>query len=94
MDAVVSHDPENSRYVLTRDGDLLGRAEYLIDGDTITFTHTEVDPDRRERGLASRLVQFALDDVRTASARRVVAQCPYVRKWIGEHPEYQDLLER
>lgn len=94
MAATVSNEPENNRYVISRDDDLLGRAEYRIDGDTITFTHTEIDPERRERGLASQLVQSALDDVRAASDRRVVAECPYVAKWIGEHPEYQDLLTR
>jgi predicted GNAT family acetyltransferase len=25
---------------------------------------------------------------------RVVAQCPYVRRWIHKRPEYQDLLTR
>ena len=94
MANVVRNEPENNRYVIERDGEQLGMAQYRIHGDQIVFIHTEVDTDRRERGLASELVQAALDDVRSSSGRRVVAQCPYVARWLTKHPDYQDLLSR
>jgi predicted GNAT family acetyltransferase len=94
MADVVRNDPENSRYVLERDGTRIGLADYDLHDDQIVFTHTEVDTTLREHGLASALVQSALDDVRTSSTRRVVASCPYVKSWLTKHPEYQDLLSR
>jgi uncharacterized protein len=94
MAIVVKNEPENGRYVIEIDGERVGLADYTLHDDRIVFTHTEVDTSRRERGLASQLIQAALDDVRSSSTRRVVAQCPYVAGWIPKHPEYQDLLSR
>jgi predicted GNAT family acetyltransferase len=85
---------EPNAYVLLKDGERIGVAEYELSDDVIDFTHTEVHPAQRERGLAEALVRHALDDVRAHSDRRVVATCPYVRHFLKEHPEYQDLQAR
>ena len=95
MSLTVANEPDASRYSLMRDGERIGVAEYTLRGaDQIVFTHTEIEEARREKGMASTLVQSALDDVRLNSDRRVVATCPYVRHWLREHREYQDLLTR
>lgn len=73
---------------------MIGLAAYEVDGDTIHFTHTEVDPAHRGGGHASILVQHALDDVRSGSSKRVVADCSYVHAWIERHPDYQELTTR
>ncbi|MBO3085213.1 GNAT family N-acetyltransferase [Cellulomonas fengjieae] len=73
------------------DGVLLGFTVYDTIGATVVFTHTEVDPALEGQGIASMLVKAALDAVR-ASGRDVVAFCPYVKAWLGRHPDYQDLL--
>ena len=75
-------------------GELFGFAAYQRIGTRIAFTHTEVDEAYEGQGVAARLVQGALDDVR---ARRpdgpsVVPLCPYVRAWLRRHPEYADLV--
>ena len=83
--------PESDRYEI-RDGDrVLGLAAYERRGDTVVFTHTEVDPDAGEDGVGSTLVRAALDDVR-ASGGSVVARCSFVRGWIERHPDYADLV--
>ena len=43
--------------------------------------------------MGSTLVRAALDDVRADGRRKVVARCPFVRRWIERHADYQDLLE-
>jgi predicted GNAT family acetyltransferase len=91
MEPTVRDDPEAGRYELG-DGDrVLGVAAYERRGDTVVFTHTEVDPDAGESGLGGRLVRGALDDVR-ARGGSVVPLCPFVRGWIERHPEYADLV--
>ena len=91
MEPTVRDVPEASRYEI-RDGDqLLGHADYERRGDTVVFTHTEVDQDSGRSGLGSTLVRAALDDVR-AERGSVVAQCPFVRGWIERHEEYADLM--
>lgn len=88
------HDPDAARYVISVDGTDIGATDYRVRGDEIVFFHTEIEPDRREAGLASGLVRFALDDVRERSQLRVVPECSYVQRWIDEHPEYRDLTTR
>ena len=91
MEPTVKDAPEANRYEI-RDGDqLLGHAEYARRGDTVVFTHTEVDQDSGRQGLGSTLVRAALDDVR-ARGGSVVPECPFVRNWIDKHGEYADLL--
>ena len=70
----------------------LAQSFYKRDGDVITFIHTEVPPELGGKGVGSRLVQGALDQVRAAGLK-VVPQCPFVKAWIGKHPEYRDLLQ-
>lgn len=91
MEPTVRDLPEESRYEI-RDGDrALGLAAYERHGDTVVFTHTEIDPDVGEDGLGSTLVRAALDDVRSKGGS-VVPQCPFVRGWIERHPDYADLV--
>ena len=78
------------RFELVVDGHLAA-AFYKIDGNVITFIHTEVPPELGGRGVGSKLVQGALDQVRS-SGMKVIADCPFVKAWIGKHPEYKDLL--
>ena len=94
MSLTVENRPDESRYVLLADGEVIGVAEYELRGERIVFTHTEVDEEKREKGMASRLVQAALDDVRDNSKRQIVASCPYVRSWLSEHPDYAGLQQR
>jgi len=72
-------------------GDHLAFADYRIDGDVITFTHTIVPEKLEGQGVASRLIAFALADVRERGLK-VIPQCSFVRGYIDRHPEWQDLL--
>ena len=92
MTTDVRNNDEDSRYEITRDGERVGLSEYRRHGERVTFLHTEVDPSLRGEGLGEQLVAGALDDVRERG-ERVVARCPYVKRFIAEHPDYQDLVE-
>ncbi len=62
----------------------------LADG-VITFMHTETPPPARGRGIASQLVQGALEAAR-ARGLHVVPRCTVVRAYIAKRPEFHDLL--
>jgi predicted GNAT family acetyltransferase len=90
-DMTIQRNDARSRYEMVVDGAVIGLLDYRLSrGRRQVFTHTEVDDAHQGRGLAERLVRFALDDARR-SGRTVVAECPYVEKFIDEHPEYADL---
>ena len=91
MNVDVQDNPDASRYEITVDGAVVGVADYRVTGDRVVFPHTEIDASMRGRGLAAKLVQHALDDVR-GTGRTVVPTCWYVAQFIDEHPEYGDLL--
>ncbi|WP_104191462.1 GNAT family N-acetyltransferase [Cryobacterium sp. Y82] len=90
----VRHEPGQSRYTVWLDGEAVGLADYTTTSTAVHFTHTEVDPAQRTHGLASILVEQALDDVRLRTDLAVVPECSYVAHWIDTHADYQDLLTR
>ncbi|WP_406194939.1 N-acetyltransferase [Kitasatospora sp. NBC_01560] len=87
----VTDNPEKSRYDITDDGKPAGFAEYHRYEREIAFIHTEIDPEFAGRGLAGTLARAALDDAR-AQGLAVLPYCPFIRGWLGKHPDYVDLV--
>ncbi len=90
-DVRVADNPGANRYEAVLDGRVVAFSRYRRIGDRLVFIHTETDAAFEGRGVGSRLVREALDDVR-ARGLRVTAKCPFVRAWIARHPAYADLL--
>lgn len=82
---------EWGRFEIHVDGKLAGFVNYTIEPGTITFTHTQIDGPYEGKGLAGQLVQAALDAARSRRLA-VVPSCPYVRRWIERHEDYQSLV--
>ncbi|MDX1503634.1 MAG: GNAT family N-acetyltransferase [Thermoanaerobaculia bacterium] len=84
------HEPENRRFVAEGEG-ARGVLDYARVGEgKLAYQHTYVPPEHRGAGIASRLVRFALEHAR-AEGLAVVPSCPFVARYIDEHPEYADL---
>jgi predicted GNAT family acetyltransferase len=94
MSTMIRNEPRQGRYTIALDDQLAGFADYRVEGSRIVFTCTEIDPTRRRAGLAGRLVEFALDDVRASSGLTVVPECTFVAHFIDAHPDYQELVDR
>ena len=91
MNDTVSDNPAQQRYELAVDGHVAASYYEIADG-VITFVHTEVPPELGGKGIGSKLIKGALDQVRAAGLK-VIAQCPFVKAYIEKHPEYADLLK-
>ena len=87
----VVNNTSKHRYELAVDGHIAA-TYYAIDGGVITFIHTEVPPELGGKGIGSRLIQGALDQVR-ADGLKVIAQCPFIRGFIDKHAEFHDLVQ-
>ncbi|HXQ05117.1 MAG TPA: GNAT family N-acetyltransferase [Bradyrhizobium sp.] len=90
MTEVVNNRAQH-RYELAVDGHIAA-TYYEISGDVITIVHTEVPPELGGKGIGSKLIKGALDQVR-ADGLKAIAQCPFVKAYIEKHPEYADLLK-
>lgn len=88
----VSDNRDEHRYEVRDGSALAGFAVYARRGDTVVFTHTEIETPFEGRGLGSRLIQAALDDVRSQH-KTVAPLCPFVAAYIRRHPDYADLLD-
>ena len=82
-----AHDAEHTRYVALLDGEEIGQAAYHDDVEGRVFTHTEILPEHGHRGYGTQLVRGALEDTRAAGLRPI-GQCPMVRNFLAEHPDY------
>lgn len=91
-DVQVSNNETEHRYEARVDGKLAGFAEYELTPDLIVFTHTEVDDAFAGKGVGGALARFALDDVRDQGTRKVLPKCPFIKAWIGRHPDYLPLV--
>lgn len=91
-DPAVFDDPDERRYELVVDDRVAGVVEYRSTSHGLAFVHTEVDPSIGRHGLGTRLVQAALDDVRRRGLL-VTPRCPFVARFLREHPDYLDLVD-
>lgn len=91
MSNEVIHNVDKQRYEIHVDGTFAGFTQALEDGDVVTFPHTVVFDEFEGQGLAGQLVTAALDDVRIRG-KKIVAECPYVARFVGKHPAYADLV--
>jgi hypothetical protein len=87
----VVNNVEKHRYELAVEGHVAATYYNIADG-VITFVHTEVPPELGGKGVGSQLIKGALDQVRSEGLK-VIAQCPFVKAYIGKHAEYTDLLK-
>lgn len=93
MDVGVHDHRAEARYEARLGTELVGMAEYTLDDAVITFTHTEVEPEHREQGVAEAIVRYSLDDARKRGLL-VVPRCPFYRHFVDTHAEYADLVSR
>ncbi len=91
-DIQVRNAADAHRYEAVVDGTVAGFAAYQLTDELVVFTHTEVDDAYEGQGIGSALVKGALDDVRAAGDRKVLPLCPFVKAYIGRHPEHRDLV--
>ncbi|MFJ8887752.1 GNAT family N-acetyltransferase [Streptomyces sp. NPDC102402] len=91
-DPIVRNVDARHRYEILVDGVSAGFTAYRDRDGQRVFFHTEIDDAFAGRGLASVLVEQALDHTRS-SDRRIVPVCPYVAKFLKKHDEFADVSD-
>ena len=87
----IVNNKAQQRYELAVEGHIAA-TYYKVEDKIVTFIHTEVPPELGGKGIGSKLIRGALDQVR-ADGLKVIAQCPFVKAFIEKNADYQDLLK-
>ena len=87
----VADNPDESRFELRLDGELVGFAEYRPAGDSVIIAHTEIADGHEGEGLGGALVRTALSES-GPSGKTVIPTCPFTAAYIRRHPEFVDLV--
>jgi predicted GNAT family acetyltransferase len=90
--AQTSVSAEDGKYTIAVEGEVVGLAEFADCGDQRVFYHTEIDPDFGGRGLATILVEEALNAARH-DGKRIVPVCSMVGTVLKKHPEFDDITD-
>lgn len=89
----LQHNESRNRYEVLDGDEVAGFTVYrLPDDQHVDFVHTEVDDAHGGQGLASRLVAYALADVRD-SGKRIIPHCPYVASWLERHEGFEAVTD-
>ena len=68
------------------EGDQMAVAWYRLEGNTMTFTHTEVPEQLRGKGIGDALAQAALEAAKEKQMT-VVPDCPFIAAYLHRHPD-------
>ena len=79
-----------SRFELDAEGGV-AFANYRRTPSAVIITHTETPRSLRGHGIASELVEGALQLIR-AEGLKVIAGCGFVVDYLQKHPEFDDMV--
>lgn len=85
MDYVISHHPDQSRFITEVDG-YTAYAEYVLHNGALDIVHTIVPRPIEGRGIAAALVKETYAYAVTHGLR-CAGTCPYAAKWLERHPD-------
>ena len=83
---------EDGQFTIAVEGQAVGLAAYVDRGNQRVFHHTEVDPAYGGRGLATILVEEALNATRD-EGKRIVPECSMVATVLEKHPEFDAITD-
>lgn len=87
----VTEEPDSGRFLLTRDGELVGYANYSASDKNVVVPHVETLREYRGNGYGDRLMDGLLALLR-AQGRTITPTCSFAAGHIRDNPEQADLL--
>ena len=86
MSISILKNDELNRFEIYSDGELAGFADFKIENQMISYTHTEIDPRFGGKGLGSKLIKEALDEALEQNLE-VAPYCSFVSAYIKKSGE-------
>jgi uncharacterized Fe-S cluster protein YjdI/predicted GNAT family acetyltransferase len=88
----VVDNTERRRFEMNLNGEY-AYVDYRYYKDDIALMHTFVPEAERNKGIATTLIRFALENIK-ARRLKLMVYCPSVAKYIKLHPEYEPLVDQ
>ncbi|MFZ0389539.1 MAG: GNAT family N-acetyltransferase [Calditrichia bacterium] len=85
------HDEKKRKFFAELEGKELFITYDEPDENTYDFRLTYVPPPLRRRGLAGKIIRFALETARRKN-KKVIPSCWAVSKYVNQNPQYRSLL--
>jgi predicted GNAT family acetyltransferase len=93
MDLKIEHDKERHQFfVVVENQKCLLDYRALSEGKTLDYRHTFTPPELRGRKIMQAVTHFAMEYAKN-NGFKVIPSCPYVRKFVSEHPEYDEIVD-
>lgn len=89
----IRYDEEKNRSVAfdTEKEMIVGVCELVLDEDTFVIEHTEVNSDYKGLGIAKKLVDKIVEEMRI-KGKKLKATCSYAQKVLDTSDEYSDVV--
>lgn len=85
---------ESNRIYYEQEGRTLAEITFpALDDTTVNIDHTFVDECLRGQGVAGRLMELAAAELER-TGRKAVATCSYARRWLENHLDQAEKLQR
>ena len=82
------HTEEERIYLTDEWGEVVAEVTFPMKDGVATINHTYVHESLRGKGIASKLVQMAVDEIKS-DGHKLAATCTYAKAWLQRHPEIQ-----
>lgn len=86
----VRDNPSTQRFELATEAGV-AYVSYRVTGGVVSLDHTEVPDALTGRGIGATLVKGTLELIGSRK-QQVIANCPFVARYIERHPEYRGIL--
>jgi predicted GNAT family acetyltransferase len=87
----VTDNPAASRFEMPVEGETAFVAYQRRGANVLYLYHAEVPYRLNGKGYGAKLVEGTLQAIRAAGNDKVQAGCSFVRHYMAEHPEFDDL---
>ncbi len=88
----VTFEPQNNRAAAYDGEKLIGESDYSASEGLWIISHTGVNPEYREQGVASKLVALLVDEARKSSIK-INPLCPFARHEFDTIEAYADVRQ-
>ena len=76
---------ENKIYLEDENGNVIAEIEFeKLEGNIYNIFHTYVDDSLRGKGVASKLVEKAVSEIKSRGGK-IQATCSYAKAWLEKH---------